>query len=273
MSVQSEWTFEVAPARPAQEGVPAAGPVYRSTGARDGPPALEGASTCYELFHRSVELYADRPCLGSRKSVDGQSQPFTYMTYAEAGNSVSNIGSAMQAVGLKPHDRAGVFGANSPEWMLAMQVLLSCSLPLKPLCPDFPSIQLARVYNSERSSALCTSFSLPGWQSCKSCCIPVVICYLGNTLSCIPGSRLIFLSCRHAIASQYIVYHCMIPLEKMPSSTLWTMHPVPLSLWQQSSFLAWCKPCPVSSTPSRLLSSGAYLTRSPSRSAVSSVCF
>lgn len=123
MSIQSDWAFEVEPARPAQEGTLAAGPVYRSTGARDGPPALEGASTCYELFHRSVELYPSRPCLGSRKVVDGQAQGFTYMTYAEAGTQVRNIGSAMQAVGVKPHHRAGVFGANSPEWMIALQVV------------------------------------------------------------------------------------------------------------------------------------------------------
>lgn len=123
MPMQSDWAFEVEPARPAQEGTPAAGPIYRSTGAREGPPALEGASTCYELFHRSVELYADRPCLGARKVVDGQAQGFTYITYAEAGIQVRNIGSAMQAVGVKAHDRAGVFGANSPEWMIALQVL------------------------------------------------------------------------------------------------------------------------------------------------------
>ena len=130
MSVQSDWTFEVEPARPAQEGTQAAGPVYRSTGARDGPPALEGASTCYELFHRSVQLYADRPCLGSRKSVDGQAQAFTYMTYAEAGTAVSNVGSAMQAVGVQARGRAGVFGANSPEWMIALQVFCRCLLIL-----------------------------------------------------------------------------------------------------------------------------------------------
>lgn len=123
MSIQSDWAFEVAPARPAQDGTVAAGPVYRSTGAREGPPALEGASTCYELFHRSVELYADRPCLGSRTVVDGQAQGFTYITYAEAGAQVGNIGSAMKAVGVNAHDRAGVFGANSPEWMIALQVL------------------------------------------------------------------------------------------------------------------------------------------------------
>lgn len=31
------------------------------------------------------------------------------------------VGSAYLTLGLKPKDRVGVFGANCPEWMLAMQ--------------------------------------------------------------------------------------------------------------------------------------------------------
>lgn len=38
---------------------------------------------------------------------------------------VAAIGSAMVKVGLGPHARVGVYGANSPEWMIAMQV---CSM-------------------------------------------------------------------------------------------------------------------------------------------------
>lgn len=121
--VSSEWTCEVEPARPAQQGILAAGPVYRATGAKDGPPHLPDVSTCYELFNRSVKLYPDRPCLGSRKIVKGQAQPFTYMTYKEAGSLVANVGSALKAVGVNQQARVGVFGANCPEWMVSMQVL------------------------------------------------------------------------------------------------------------------------------------------------------
>lgn len=35
---------------------------------------------------------------------------------------VAAIGSAMVKVGLGPHARVGVYGANSPQWMIAMQV-------------------------------------------------------------------------------------------------------------------------------------------------------
>ena len=118
----SDWTVEVEPARPAQGNVPSAGPVYKAAAARDGFPHLQEVSTCYELFQRSVKLYADRPCLGCRKIVDGQPQPYTYITYREAGDRVYQIGSAMNFVGVKPHTKVGVFGANSPEWMIAMQV-------------------------------------------------------------------------------------------------------------------------------------------------------
>lgn len=119
--IDSAWTCEVEPARSAQEGVPAAGPVYRATGAKDGPPHLEDVTTCYELFQRSVKLYPDRPCLGSRKIVDGQAQPFTYMTYTEASIAVTHVGSALRAVGVGKEGRVGVFGANCPEWMIALQ--------------------------------------------------------------------------------------------------------------------------------------------------------
>lgn len=38
---------------------------------------------------------------------------------------VAAIGSAMVKVGLEPHARVGVYGANSPQWMIAMQVRLA----------------------------------------------------------------------------------------------------------------------------------------------------
>jgi long-chain acyl-CoA synthetase len=121
----SEWTIEVEPARAARDGVPAAGPVYKCAKAKDGFPHLTDVSTCYELFQRSVKLYPDRPCLGYRNVVDGQVQPFTYITYTEAGLRAAHVGSAMSAVGLKEQGRVGVFGANSPEWMIALQVTLA----------------------------------------------------------------------------------------------------------------------------------------------------
>ena len=122
--VISEWTCEVEHAGAAREGVPAADPVYKAAKAKDRFQHLKDVSTCYELYQRSVKLYPDRPCLGSRKIIDGQAQPYEYMTYTETSRIVANIGSAMRHVGVNEQGRVGVFGANCPEWMIALQVLL-----------------------------------------------------------------------------------------------------------------------------------------------------
>lgn len=45
-----------------------------------------------------------------------------------AQTQVAAIGSAMVKSGLLPHGRVGVYGANSPEWMMAMQVRLRARL-------------------------------------------------------------------------------------------------------------------------------------------------
>ena len=50
-------------------GSVACGPVYRNVCALQGFPTLEGVSTLYELFARSVQRFADNPCLGTRTTV------------------------------------------------------------------------------------------------------------------------------------------------------------------------------------------------------------
>lgn len=120
--MDTEWTIEVEAARPAQEGRPSAGPVYRCKKAADGNVALTDVTTCYELFQRSVKLHGSRPCLGHRPSNGGQPQPYTYMSYEKAGVAVENVGSAMVSVGVERNTRVGVFGSNCPEWMITQQV-------------------------------------------------------------------------------------------------------------------------------------------------------
>ena len=88
----------------------------RAAIAKDGPPALPHASL-YEMFMDSVGKYPGNPCLGRREGAG-----YAWLTYCEAAEQAGALGSALVAVGLQPHGRVGVYGANSPEWMLAMQV-------------------------------------------------------------------------------------------------------------------------------------------------------
>lgn len=43
--------IEVEPAKPAKDGKPSVGPVYRSLFAKDGfPPPVEGLDSCWDIF-------------------------------------------------------------------------------------------------------------------------------------------------------------------------------------------------------------------------------
>ncbi|KAI3429472.1 hypothetical protein D9Q98_005564 [Chlorella vulgaris] len=118
---------EVAPAIPATGGAPARGPEYRATFAKDGPPPIPYESL-YEMFSASVKKYPDNRCLGHREG-----EGYSWLTYSETGERVAAIGSALVKAGLQPHGRVGVYGANSPEWMIAMQACNRQNLYCVPL--------------------------------------------------------------------------------------------------------------------------------------------
>ena len=69
----------------------------------------------------SVAKFGSNACLGHRPISCGQPGPYEWLTYAEVGERVNAIASGMMALGLKAHGRVGVYGINSPEWMMAMQ--------------------------------------------------------------------------------------------------------------------------------------------------------
>ena len=54
--------------------------------------------------------------------VNGEAGPYEFLSYAEVGQLVSQVGSALVAKGVQPQQKCSVYGANSPEWMVAMQV-------------------------------------------------------------------------------------------------------------------------------------------------------
>ena len=104
---------------------------YRHATSRDALPQLEGVSTLFELFDRSVKQYPDNECLGARtKGADGSAGPFVFKSYKEIGAEVADLASGLIALGVRPGARIGVLAANCPEWMVAMQVCggtdLSC---------------------------------------------------------------------------------------------------------------------------------------------------
>ena len=131
MQQNYHWLREAEPSRSASEGRPAVGPTYENVAQPEGEPVdtLEEVSTLYESFSRSVKLYANKPALGYRRTVDGRPSAYEWLTYRESGELAANVAAAFGAVGVQAHNRCGIFGVNSPQWMLAMQVLATCPTP------------------------------------------------------------------------------------------------------------------------------------------------
>ena len=122
MAPPATYLKQVGDARPAEGGVPSAGPIYKSV-----MPDLEitanTPTTLYEVFELAVKDFAERPCLGTRKKQeDGTVGPFEFQTYTQVHEQVVQVASALKEIGVAGGNRVGIYGVNCPEWMIAMQV-------------------------------------------------------------------------------------------------------------------------------------------------------
>jgi long-chain acyl-CoA synthetase len=128
--------------------------------AKDGCPRVKDKLgkellTTFDLFDASVRDFAERPCLAHRPNVNGKYQPYTSITYKQAGELAAQVGAAYKAWGLKPGDKVGIFGANSPEWMLAMQGCNRMSLVCVPIYDTLGENAVEYIINHSGAKADC----------------------------------------------------------------------------------------------------------------------
>ncbi|KAL2610899.1 hypothetical protein R1flu_022591 [Riccia fluitans] len=127
------YIYKVADGVEAKDGAPSIGHTYKSVYAKNGLPELEGVHTCWDMFSISVKRNPDRNLLGVRRTEDGKAGPYEWQTYSEVFEKVQKIASAMRHVGVNAKDRAGIYGANTPEWFISMEALNSQSVYCVPL--------------------------------------------------------------------------------------------------------------------------------------------
>ncbi|CAE6055188.1 unnamed protein product [Arabidopsis arenosa] len=107
-----------------EDGKPSVGPVYRNLLSEKGfPPRDSDITTTWDIFSKSVEKFPDNKMLGWRQIVDEKVGPYMWKTYKEVYEEVLLIGSALRAVGAEPGCRVGIYGANCPQWIIAMELL------------------------------------------------------------------------------------------------------------------------------------------------------
>lgn len=107
------------------------------------------------MFAASVTKYPKNKCLGHR----GPDGAYVWLTYEEAAEHAAAIASAMTQVGVQAHGRAGVYGANCPEWMIAMQACNRMTIYCVPLYDTLGENAIEYIINHSESSLVFTQGS------------------------------------------------------------------------------------------------------------------
>ncbi|KAG8368293.1 hypothetical protein BUALT_Bualt15G0030300 [Buddleja alternifolia] len=146
-----DYVVKVEEAREGGNGKASAGPVYRCIYAKDGLLEVpQGMDSPWEFFryiyvyvyislfflHAHVESVKKNPnnqMLGRRQNIDGKAGAYNWQTYQQAYEETLKIGSAIRRRGVNPGDKCGIYGANSPEWIMTMEACNSHSITYVPL--------------------------------------------------------------------------------------------------------------------------------------------
>jgi len=77
---------------------------------------------------------------------------YSWLSYKETAERAAAIASAMASIGVGPHDRAGVYGANCPEWMISMQACNRMTIYCVPLYDTLGENAIEYIINHSESS-------------------------------------------------------------------------------------------------------------------------
>ncbi|WOL10254.1 long chain acyl-CoA synthetase 1 isoform X1 [Canna indica] len=130
----ANFTVQVESGRAGKDGNPSVGPVYRNLLAKDGFPATDSdMTTSWDVFRVAAQKFSSNRMLGHREMKDGKPGAYMWKTYKEVYEQVLQVGSALLQLGAKPGSRIGIYGANCPQWIVAMEACNGYSLICVPL--------------------------------------------------------------------------------------------------------------------------------------------
>ncbi|KAK6937241.1 AMP-dependent synthetase/ligase [Dillenia turbinata] len=125
----ASFAVKVEEGRRGQDGKPSVGPVYRNLLAKkEFPPPDVDINTAWDIFSISARKFPENRMLGRREFLNGKPGPYLWKKYKEVYEEVLHIGSALRASGAEPDSRVGIYGANCPHWIVAMEACSAHSL-------------------------------------------------------------------------------------------------------------------------------------------------
>ncbi|PIN12364.1 Long-chain acyl-CoA synthetases (AMP-forming) [Handroanthus impetiginosus] len=168
-----DYVVKVEEAREAGNGRPSAGPVFRCVYAKDGlmevPSAIDSP---WDFFSESVKKNPNNQMLGRRQIKDGKAGAYNWLTYQQVYDATLKIGSAIRRRGVNPGDKCGIYGANCPEWIMAMEACNSHAITYVPLYDTLGANAVEFIINhAEVSIAFVQESKLQAILTCLSKCV------------------------------------------------------------------------------------------------------
>ncbi|CAN8325718.1 unnamed protein product [Cochlearia groenlandica] len=129
-----KFIYEVEKGKEGIDGKPSIGAVYRSVFAKEGfPEPIQGMDSCWDVFRMAVEKYPNNRMLGRREILEGKPGAYVWQTYQEVYDIVIKLGNSLRSCGVKEEAKCGIYGANSPEWIISMEACNAHGLYCVPL--------------------------------------------------------------------------------------------------------------------------------------------
>ncbi|KAK9835226.1 hypothetical protein WJX81_007254 [Elliptochloris bilobata] len=149
--------------------------VHRNAGFPDRlvssfPAPDEHIRTLYDNLELSVMRHAKVPYLGERSvNAKGQAGQYEWMTYAEAGEARTAIGSGLLHYGLTPGAAVGLYSVNSRDWVLVDAACSAYSMVSVPLYDTLGPDAVRYICNhAELAAVACAAAVLPTLLQCLS---------------------------------------------------------------------------------------------------------
>lgn len=131
-------------------------------------PPYDHIRTLYDNLEASVSTYPHVPYLGTRKRDDkGRLGPYTWITYSQAGDVRTSIGSGLLQLGLQPKSCVGLYSVNCKEWALVDAACHAFSMVSVPLYDTLGADAVEYISNhAELSAVACSAQVLPIMVQC-----------------------------------------------------------------------------------------------------------
>lgn len=147
-------------------------------------PPYDHIRTLYDNLEASVSAYPHVPFLGYRKRDEkGRLGAYSWITYSQAGDIRTSIGSGLIQLGIPPKSAVGLYSVNCKEWILVDAACNAFSMVSVPLYDTLGADAVEYICNhAELAAVACSAQVLPVMVQClaKTPTVRVLIVWGAN---------------------------------------------------------------------------------------------